>query len=140
MVIYLGCLQPRKSFALAISGLPSSKAVMRLLRNAHLVNTFILKCPPCQHPFISVGPFSKWGIDFMHCKPTSAGGHRYIIVAIDYFTKWTEAMPTYAEYGKTVAHHIIAIFGVSMSAFKQIPRLFVSSSTKYDSIHVITMI
>ena len=27
-----------------------------------------------------------------------------------------------------------------MSAFKQIPRVFISSSTKYDSIHVITMI
>ena len=37
----------------------------------------------------------------MHCKPTSAGGHGYIIVAIDYFTKWAEAMPTYVEDGNT---------------------------------------
>ena len=42
-VIYLGWLHPRKSFKLAISGLLSSKTVMRLLRNAHLVNTFIPK-------------------------------------------------------------------------------------------------
>ena len=47
----------------------------------------IKKCKPCQHfypkkcshptplhPVIVVGPFSKWGIDYMHCKPTSAGG------------------------------------------------------------------
>ena len=27
-----------------------------------------------------------------------------------------------------------------MSTFKQMPRFFISSSTKYDSIHVITMI
>ena len=46
---------------------------------------------------IAIGPFSKWGIDFMHCNPTSAEGHGYIIVAIDYFTKWAEAMPTYVE-------------------------------------------
>ena len=39
----------------------------------------------------------------MHCKPTSARLHGYIIVAIDYFTKWDETMPTYAEDGKTVA-------------------------------------
>ena len=65
------------------------------------------------------GPFAKWGIDFMHCKPTSAEGHGYIIVAVDYFIKWTEAMPTYAEDGKTVAlflfNHIIARFGVPQS-------------------------
>ena len=53
------------------------------------------------HPIIAVGPFSKWGIDFMHCKPTSADGNGYIIVVVDYFTKWVEAMPTYAEDGNT---------------------------------------
>ena len=52
----------------------------------------------------------------MHRKPTSARGHGYIIVAMDYFTKWDEAMPTYAEDGKTAAlclfNHVIARFGV----------------------------
>ena len=38
----------------------------------------------------------------MRCKPTSAEGHGYIIVAMDYFTKWAEAMPTYAEDGETL--------------------------------------
>ena len=55
----------------------------------------------------------------MHCKPTSAEGHGYIIIAMDYFTKWAEAMPTYAEDGKTATlflfNHIIARFGVSQS-------------------------
>ena len=55
----------------------------------------------------------------MHCKPTSSRGHGYIIVVIDYFTKWAKAMPTYAEDGKTAAlflfNHIIARFGVSQS-------------------------
>ena len=55
----------------------------------------------------------------MHYKPTSIGGHGYIIVAIDYFTKWVEAMPTYAENGKTAAlflfNHVIARFGVPQS-------------------------
>ena len=59
------------------------------------------------------------GINYMHCKPTSAEGHGYIIVAVDYFTKWAEAMPTYAEDGKIVAlflfNHIIARFGVLQS-------------------------
>ena len=67
------------------------------------------------HPVIFVGPFTKWGIDFMHCKPTSVTGHGYIIIAIDYFTKWVEAIPTYAEDDRTTAlslfNHVIARFG-----------------------------
>ena len=75
---------------------------MRLLRNSH--------------PIIAVGPFSKWGIDFMHCKPTSVEGHGYIIVVMDYFTKWAKEIPTYAKDGKTAAlflfSHVIARFGI----------------------------
>ena len=58
------------------------------------------------HPVIIVDPFSKWGIDFMHCNPTSAGGHGSIIVAVYYFTKWAEAMPTYKEDGKSIALYL----------------------------------
>jgi hypothetical protein len=52
----------------------------------------------------------------MTCHPHSARGHGYIIVAIDYFTKWVEAMPTFDNTEKTAAlfifNHIIARFGV----------------------------
>ena len=75
--------------------------------------------PAPLYPIIVVGPFSKSGIDYMHCNPTSTKGHGYIIVAIDYFTKWDEAMPTYVEDGKTDAlflfNHVIARFGVPQS-------------------------
>jgi hypothetical protein len=94
----------------------------------------VKKCPPCQiftkktrthpmalHPIITIGPFAKWGIDFMQCKPTSAGGHGYIIVAIEYFTKWAEAMPTFLNDGCTAAlflfNHIITHFGVPRAIF-----------------------
>ena len=52
----------------------------------------------------------------MTCNPHLAGGHAYIIVAIDYFTKWAEAMPTLAADGKTatqfIFNHVITRFGV----------------------------
>ena len=55
----------------------------------------------------------------MHCKPTLVEGHGYIIVTIDYFTKWAEAMPTYVEDGKTstlfLFNHVIARFRVPQS-------------------------
>jgi hypothetical protein len=72
--------------------------------------------PAPLHPVVSVGPFEKWGIDFLTCHPHLAGGHGYIIVAIDYFTKWVEAMPTFDNTGKTATlflfNHVIARFGV----------------------------
>ena len=114
-----------------LSGMATTQKILRasyfwpsIFKDRHET---VKKCPPFQHfypkkcthptllhPFIIVGPFSKWGIEFMHCKPTSAGGHGYIIVDVHYFTKWDEAMPTYVEDGKNVTlflfNHVIARF------------------------------
>jgi len=72
--------------------------------------------PSPLYPIIVVGPFAIWGIDFMTYTPASARGHKYIIVAVDYFTKWTEAMPTVKNDGETTAififNNIITRFGV----------------------------
>ena len=90
------------------------------------------KCHPCQifsremrahlallHPVVVVGPFAKWGIDFTTCNPPSATGHHYIIVAVDYFTKWVEAMPTYNNNARITTlflfNHVIARFGIPKS-------------------------
>ena len=66
------------------------------------------------HPIIAINPFIKWGIDFTACHLASAQGHKYIIVVVNYFTKWAEAMPTYLNDGKTSTlftfNHIIARF------------------------------
>lgn len=53
------------------------------------------------------------------CNPPSAAGHHYIIVVVDYFTKWEEVMPTYSNDAKTTTlfffNHIIAMFGIPQS-------------------------
>ena len=79
-----------------------------------------MRAPPAPlHPIITVDPVAKWGIDYMICNPHSAGGHTSIIVAVDYFTKWAEAIPTYNNTGQTAAlflfNHIITRFGVPQS-------------------------
>ena len=75
--------------------------------------------PAPLHPIIFVGPFAKWGIYFITCNPHLAGGHGYIILIVDYFTKWAEAMPTFATDGKTAAtfvfNHVISHFGVAQA-------------------------
>lgn len=68
------------------------------------------------HPIIAVGTFSKWGINFMTCHPALTSGHKYIIVVVNCFNKWVEAMPTFSNSDKTNAlfmfNHIIERFGV----------------------------
>jgi len=47
-------------------------------------------------------PFSMWGIDVIGAiEPKTSNGHRFILVAIDYFTKWVEAT-SYANVTRKV--------------------------------------
>ena len=40
-----------------------------------------------------IEPFDVWGFDYMGPFPSS-NGYTYILVAVDYVTKWVEAIPT----------------------------------------------
>ncbi|XP_058775661.1 uncharacterized protein LOC131649933 [Vicia villosa] len=52
-------------------------------------------------------PFAMWGIDMIgEIKPTASNGHRFILVAIDYFTKWVEAV-SYANVSKQDWHEML---------------------------------
>eukprot|EP00253_Pinus_taeda_P035312 PITA_35312 len=86
------------------------------------------------HPVVTVGPFAKWGIDYVTCNPRSTGGHGFIIVAVDYFTKWAEAMPTLNEDGHTAAqflfNHVISRFDV--------PQAIVTDHGKHFRNHMMT--
>ncbi|RVW59852.1 Gag-Pol polyprotein [Vitis vinifera] len=58
------------------------------------------------------------GIDIIgKFSPNSSSGHEYILVAIDYFTKWVEAASyarlTAARVAKFIRSHIIYRYGVS---------------------------
>ena len=84
------------------------------------MNTFrcykYINTPVPLHPIVIVDPFCKWEIEFMTCNPTMDNSHKYIIVAIDYFTKWADAMPTFDCKVDTVAwflfNHVITHFSV----------------------------
>jgi hypothetical protein len=52
--------------------------------------------------------FQGWGLDFIgEIHPSSSKGHQFVLVAIDYFTKWTEAVAL-----KNMTEHIIHRFGI----------------------------
>ena len=61
-------------------------------------------------------PLHQVGALFYGLQPSFGWGHHHIIVAIDYFTKWAEAMPTIKSNGETAAYfvfnQIITQFGI----------------------------
>lgn len=102
--------------------------------------------PTPHHPIIIVGPFVKWGIDFVTCNPHLAEAHGYIIFAVDYFTKWEKAMPTFKADNETktifIFNHMVAKFNVPQaivmdhgSHFRNIMKTEISSqlSLRHDN-------
>ena len=46
------------------------------------------------NPIIKPWPFRGWGINLIgQIFPPSNKGHKFVLVATDYFTKWVEAIP-----------------------------------------------
>jgi len=69
------------------------------------------------HPIIKPWPFRGWGLDFIgEIHPSSSKGHRFVLVATDYFTKWTETVAlknmTHKEVIEFITEHIIHRFGI----------------------------
>ncbi|XP_019178364.1 PREDICTED: uncharacterized protein LOC109173577 [Ipomoea nil] len=54
---------------------------------------FIHQPPEPLHPTVASWPFDAWGLDVVGpITPKSSAGHAYILAAIDYFSKWAEAV------------------------------------------------
>ena len=75
--------------------------------------------PPSElHALTSSWSFSICGINIIgKIPPKSSNGHEFILVSIDYFTKWVEvasyARLTYARVVGFIISHIIYRYGVS---------------------------
>ena len=74
--------------------------------------------PPSElQALTSPWPFSVWGIDIIgKISPKSSSGHEFILVVIDYFTKWVEAasyvrLTSFGVVGFIISH-IIYRYGV----------------------------
>jgi hypothetical protein len=67
------------------------------------------------HPIIKPWPFRGWGLYFIgEIHPSSSKGHMFMLVATDYFTKWTEVVAlkntTHREVIEFITEHIIHRF------------------------------
>ena len=65
---------------------------------------YVRRCEQCQkrvplthqpaghlNPVSSPWPFAQWGVDILGPFPQAMGNRRFVLVAVDYFTKWAEA-------------------------------------------------
>jgi hypothetical protein len=69
------------------------------------------------HSIIKPWPFRGWGLDFIgEIHPSSSKGHRFVLVATDYFTKWTEVVAlknmTHRKVIEFIIEHIIHRFDI----------------------------
>ncbi|VFQ84713.1 unnamed protein product [Cuscuta campestris] len=93
---------------------------------------YVQKCRTCKvfykypgrpatyyHPVSNVIPFARFGVDIIGAFPVAQGGKKFVIVAIDYFTKWIEAEAlaniTTQQCKKFVWKNIITRFGAPMN-------------------------
>jgi transposase InsO family protein len=47
--------------------------------------------PDKLNPLTSPWPFAKWGVDVVGSMSVGKGGRKFLVVVVDYFTKWAEA-------------------------------------------------
>nr|KYP31610.1 Transposon Ty3-I Gag-Pol polyprotein [Cajanus cajan] len=90
---------------------------------------FVKKCVQCQkhgniihasatelHSINSPWPFTLWGIDVLGPFPVAKGQVKFLLVAVDYFTKWIEVEPlaciSAANVQKFVWKNLVTRFGI----------------------------
>jgi len=87
------------------------------------IKRIISKCEKCQlnrpHPYPEPtenipteveGPFTHLGLDIIGNLIKTSNNNQYIIVAVDYFTKWVEAEPTQNVTSKDIIKFLINVF------------------------------
>ncbi|GFY92470.1 hypothetical protein Acr_08g0008660 [Actinidia rufa] len=101
--------------------------------------TYTKKCDKCQRfatvshlphteivPISSPWPFAQWGIDILDPLPQAPLQRKFLIVAIDYFTKWIETQPLAKSTEKNtrdfVWKHLVCRFGI--------PKVIISDNAR----------
>ena len=79
-------------------------------------------------------PFAQWGIDIVGPLPLGKRQVKFLLVAIDYFTKWVEvealATITEAKFRSFVWKNVICRFGIPMTIISDNGRQFDNQSFK----------
>ncbi|XP_020232081.1 uncharacterized protein LOC109812505 [Cajanus cajan] len=109
-----------------------STPLLKCLTAPQAAYDYVQKCKECQqfsnshqqppktlYQMMSSWPFAQWGMDILGPFPPAKGQHKFLLVAIDYFTKWIEACPlariTTENIRKFTWKSIVCRFGIPHS-------------------------
>ncbi|XP_013617892.1 PREDICTED: uncharacterized protein LOC106324476 [Brassica oleracea var. oleracea] len=79
-----------------------------------------------QNPILEVEVFDVWGIDFMGSFPSSFG-NKYILIAVDYVSKWVEAIASPTNDARVVTK----MFRSTIFPRFGVPRVVISDGGSY---------
>ncbi|XP_057739852.1 uncharacterized protein LOC130956943 [Arachis stenosperma] len=106
------------------------KTCEKCQKHAPIIN---LPAEELHHSVVS-WPFNRWGMDILGPFPTASGQVKYLVVAIDYFSKWIEAQPlakiTSTQMVNFVWKHIICRFGIPQHIVTDNGRQFTDHNFK----------
>ncbi|RDX84093.1 Tf2-9, partial [Mucuna pruriens] len=116
---------------------------------------YVKRCDTCQrfadshqtpaeqmHLVTSPWPFHKWGIDILGPFPLALGQLKFLMVAVDYFTKWVEVEPmatiTTERVKRFIWKKIVCRFGLPAEIVLDNGTQFASSTTAkfYQELHI----
>jgi hypothetical protein len=71
------------------------------------------------NPIIKPRPFRGWAIDLIRqIYPPSSKGHKFVLVATNYFTKWVEAIPINTVTTDNMIDFSMSILSISLVYLK----------------------
>ena len=84
----------------------------------------LIHVPPSElHALTSPWPFSVWGIDIIgKISLKTSSGHEFILVVIDYFTKWVEA----ASYARLTSSRVASFIRSHIICHYRVPHELIS--------------
>ena len=98
------------------------------VRKCHKCQTFAdnVNAPPMPLNILAAPwPFSMWGIDVIEAiEPKASNGHCFILVAIDYVTKWVEA----ASYSSVTGSVIVRFIKKEIVCWYGFPRKIITDN------------
>ncbi|GFU83029.1 retrovirus-related Pol polyprotein from transposon 412 [Trichonephila clavipes] len=116
--------------------LPRSR-IPEVLKELHGSPTGARKGPKIRsrgklHRYNVGAPFERIAFDILGPLPRTASGNKYLLVVMDYFTKWPEVYPIPDQEAPTVAEavvqHWISRYGVPLQLHSDQGRNFVSAN------------
>ncbi|GFW48536.1 retrovirus-related Pol polyprotein from transposon 297 [Trichonephila clavipes] len=137
----------RRSFRRHENFAPSSRAILLGGKVRADVEQWCKSCDACSarkgpkirsrgklHRYNVGAPFERIAFDILGPLPRTASGNKYLLVVMDYFTKWPEVYPIPDQEAPTVAEavvqHWISRYGVPLQLHSDQGRNFVSAVLK----------